>query len=58
MVRENVELSLVGGGIGGGFANTSELKVMNYKEAMKNNDAEQWKVEIGWEKKRFEIQQV
>ena len=28
------ELILVGDGLGGGFENTTELKVMNYKEAM------------------------
>ena len=27
---------------------------MNYKEAMKSNDAEAWKVKIGWEKQRFD----
>ena len=31
---ENMELALVGAEIGGRFANTNELKVMNYKEAM------------------------
>ena len=35
---ENMELALIGAGIGGGFANTNELKVMNYKEAMQSLD--------------------
>ena len=50
LVGENVKLSLVGAGIGSGFANTSELKVMNYREAMKSKDDEAWEVEIGYEK--------
>ena len=31
---EGRELALVGAGIGGGFANTNELKVMNNREVM------------------------
>ena len=34
VVAEGHELSAAGAGLGGGFSNTSELKVMNYKEAM------------------------
>ena len=34
VVAEGLELSAVGAGLGGGFSNTSELKAMNYKEAM------------------------
>ena len=34
VVAEGLELSAVGAGLGGGFLNTAELKVMNYKEAM------------------------
>ena len=30
VVEENVEVSLLGAGVGGGFDSTSELKVMNY----------------------------
>ena len=48
------ELALVGAGIGGGYENTSELRVMNYKEAMSSKDAAGWKVEVGEEKKRFD----
>ena len=39
LMVENIELYLVGAGIGGGFSNTSELKVMNYKQAMKSPNA-------------------
>ena len=48
------ELSAVGAGLGGGFSNTSELKVMNYKEAMRSPEKEQWIKEIGNEKRRFD----
>ena len=50
----NIEFELVGAGIGGGFSHTSELKVMNYKQAMAGKDADEWKVEIANEKKRFD----
>jgi hypothetical protein len=51
---DNVEFLLVGAGVGGGFTHTSELKVMNYREAMASADSEAWKVEVGEEKKRFD----
>ena len=54
VVEENVEISLVGAGVGGGFENTSELKVMNYREAMQSPDAEEWKAEVKNEKERFD----
>ena len=41
VVEENVEVSLVGAGVGGGFDSTSELKVMNYREAMLSSDAKE-----------------
>ena len=34
------ELTCVGAGIGGGFANTKELHVMKYDEAMAGNEKE------------------
>ncbi len=34
VAKENIETSFVGAGVGGGFDKTSELKVMNYREAM------------------------
>ena len=54
MTVENIELSNVGAGLGGGFGNTSELRVMNYKEAMRSPDREAWIEEIGNEKRRFD----
>ena len=47
------ELSLVGAGVGGGFSNTNELKVLNFRQAMKGKDAEEWLKEVKNEKKRF-----
>jgi hypothetical protein len=42
-VQNNIfEYELVGAGIGGGFSNTDELKVLNFKKAMKSNDKEKW----------------
>ena len=52
--EENSEISLMGAGIGGGFDNTSKLKVMNYREAMQSPNAEDWKVEAKNEKLRFD----
>ena len=46
VIAEGRELALVGAGIGGGFANTNELKVMNYKEAMQSPDRAAWEEEI------------
>ena len=51
---ESVELALVGAGIGGGFANTNELKVLNYKEAMQSPNKAAWEEEIENEFKCFE----
>jgi hypothetical protein len=36
------EIACVGAGIGGGFANTNELKVLKYKDAMKSGDWREW----------------
>ena len=36
------EYSLVGAGIGGGFANTQELHVMKYEKAMRGPDSKEW----------------
>eukprot|EP00956_Cyclotella_meneghiniana_P008481 scaffold11431_cov23-Cyclotella_meneghiniana.AAC.2 len=52
------ELSLVGAGVGGGFDHTDELKVMNYREAMKSPDCEAWKDEIKNEYDRFQKYKV
>ena len=36
-------VACVGAGIGGGYASTTELKPMKYKEAMRSRDREEWK---------------
>ena len=36
------EIAVVGAGLGGGFENTNELKVLNYKKAMASPDKEKW----------------
>ena len=36
------DFSFVGAGLGGGFANTAELHVMKYDEAMATDEKEQW----------------
>ena len=38
----NSEVAGVGAGLGGGFANTNELHVMKYDEAMRGSDKHQW----------------
>ncbi len=40
------ELANVGAGIGGGFENTKELKVMNYKEAINGPDGVRRQAEV------------
>jgi hypothetical protein len=40
------EVCCVGAGLGGGFENTNELKVMKFKEAMKGNDAAKWQMAV------------
>jgi len=37
-----VVIFFVGAGLGGGFANTAELHVMKYDEAMATDEKEQW----------------
>ena len=49
-----VEFSCVGAGVGGGFTDSSKLKVMNYHQAMKSKDKKEWELEIENEKKRFD----
>ena len=48
------KLILVGAGMGGGFENTTELKVMNYKEATKGKNKNDWIKEVANEKPRFD----
>jgi len=40
------EFANVGAGVGGGFKNTKELKVMNYKEAINGPDGMRWQAEV------------
>ncbi len=40
-------------GIGGGFLNTNELRVMTYHEAINGPDGEKWKAEVKKEHKRM-----
>ena len=49
-----LELSLVGAGVGGGFLHTSVLNVLNFHQAMKGKDAEEWLKEVEDEKNRFD----
>ena len=49
----NQEILAVGAGIGGGFDNTSELRPMKYKEAMKTKDAKEWQKAVEQEHKRM-----
>ena len=46
------ELSLIGA-TGTGFKNTSDLHVMNYKQAMTSTDAAEWQVEVDKEHNRM-----
>lgn len=47
------EFANVGAGIGGGFGNTSELKVMKYDEAINGPDGKAWAEEIDNEHERM-----
>ena len=40
------EISGVGAGLGGGFNNTSELRVMKYAEAVNGPDGNAWAEEV------------
>jgi hypothetical protein len=40
------EFTNVGAGISGGFKNTKELKVMNYKETVNGSDSVRWQAEV------------
>jgi hypothetical protein len=39
---EELEFGLIGAGIGGGFENTAELKVMKFDEAMSGPNKKKW----------------
>jgi hypothetical protein len=50
MPLRSMELALIGASVGGGIKHTSELKVLNYKMAMRSPDAEEWRKEKRSEK--------
>lgn len=52
------EVGLVGAGLGGGFINTKELRVMKYNEAMQQPDADKWKEGVEREYERMEEHDV
>ena len=54
MSLQSMELALIGAGVGGGIKHTSELKVLNYKKAMRSPDADKWRKEIRNEKAQFD----
>jgi hypothetical protein len=43
----------IGAGIGGGFTNTNELRLMGYHEAINGPDGEKWKEEVRTEHGRM-----
>jgi hypothetical protein len=49
------EFANVGAGVGGGFENTKDLKVMNYKEAGNGPDGVHWQAEVENEYQLFEV---
>jgi hypothetical protein len=53
MALQSMEVALIGAGIGGGISHTSQLKVMNYKKAVRSPDTNEWRKEIKNEKTRF-----
>ena len=52
-ILEDEEIACVGAGVGGGFSNTSELKVMKYKEAMKTKGRDKWANAVEEEHRRM-----
>ena len=55
---EELEIMCVGAGIGGGYQNTTELHVLNYKQAMKSSKAPEWRKEVVKEHERFKKYKV
>ena len=51
--QQQHELGLVGAGLGEGIANTRELKVLSYDEAMERPDKEKWDESVEEEHKRM-----
>ena len=58
MANNATEFMNVGAGIGGGFGNTTELRVMKYEEAINGPDGEAWKAEIINENERMKKNEV
>ena len=50
MSIRSIELSLVGAGVRGGIKHTKDLRVLNFKKAMRSPDANEWHTEINKEK--------
>lgn len=46
LALQKMELALVGAGVGGGIKNICALKVLNFKKAMRNPDANAWHQEM------------
>ena len=53
MALLSMEVVLIGAGVGGSISHTSQLKVMNYKQAMRSLHADEWRKEIRKEKAQF-----
>ena len=52
--QQKHELGLVGAGLGEGIADTCELKVLRYKEAMERPDKAKWDESVGEEHQQME----
>ena len=52
--QQQHELGLVGAGLGEGIANTRELKVLSYAEAMERPERPKWDESVGEEHQRME----
>ncbi len=55
---QTLEFANVSAGVGGGFENTKELKVMNYKEAINGPDGMHWQAEVENEYQRMVANKV
>jgi hypothetical protein len=52
------EIACVGAGLGGGFANSTELHVMKYEQALNSPDEKEWRAAIEEEYNRMEENEV
>ena len=46
LALQSMEIALIGAGVGGSISHTNQLKVLNYKKAMRSPDADEWRKEI------------